>query len=97
MLSWVLGWDMCASIPNFLHLSAFVTAIMFPLLQPVRLKLSIVLTLVDAVGLGCYTVFQTGSFAAGLAAFAAGSAAGVVVAAVVDARSRTLFLQSLAR
>jgi hypothetical protein len=92
VLPLVLHAGVCTGVHRCQYLVMFNT-VMFPVLQPVRLLPSALLTAVDALG-GGLLVAQSGPLLLGWLAWAGSAATGVALAAGAERRSRMAFLSA---
>lgn len=91
VLSALTGCDHCQLVQNCWLVLLFMCTVHFPLTQQVRFRKVWRLTLLDAVGAGCYAGFKAQSWVLGAVAGAAACAAGLMVSAGIEWRCRTGF------
>ncbi len=92
LLSLWSGVDRCTSMPMHALLAlALGCALQLPLMQQVRLRPAALLTGVDALGVGCYAAFRSGSALVGAGAGVAAGLAGLAVSVTLERRSRSVF------
>jgi hypothetical protein len=91
VLSALTGCDHCQLVQNCWLVLLFMCAVHFPLTQQVRFRRAWWLTLLDALGAGCFAGFKAHSRLLGAVAGAAACAAGLMVSAGIEWRCRTGF------